>query len=70
MCGLGNRQPERLESERKRGGVEVAGRHHHAVLGDHERIVRGGVQLDLDGGGSIVDRGKQRAMDRGDAAGR
>ena len=39
---------ERLEGKRQAGRMEIAGRHHFIVVGQHQRIVGGAVELDLD----------------------
>ena len=63
-------EAERLEGERQAGRVEIAGRHDGIVVGQHQRIVGGAVELDLDGAAGLIDRREQRAMDRRHAADR
>ena len=63
-------RPSVSKAERQGCRVEIAGRHDGIVVGQHQRIVGGAVELGLDGVTRMLDRREQRAVDRRHAADR
>ena len=47
LGGVGDAQAHVVKGHRQRGHVEVADRHDRALVDEHQRVVAGGVQLDL-----------------------
>ena len=59
---LGDRHRERVERERERLAVEVAGRDEQLVLDEHERVVGRRVQLGRDGVLDVVEQVARRSV--------
>ena len=64
---LGGSHGEHVERKRERLAVEVAVRDEHAVVDEHERVVRGRVELDADGVVDVVEEIAGRAVHLGGA---